>query len=123
MGEIAEMMLDGTMDFETGEWNFDGADGPGFPMTTSQAKAYRLGQRDFLERRKFWGDWMTVAQFARDGERAGVPATRANLRKAMGWSRKKAGGIIAAMTDAGFLRCKADTFGLTVKGENTLEAS
>jgi len=119
MGEIAEMLLDGTMDFETGEWNFDGADGPGFPMTTSQAKAYRLGQRDFQERRKFWGDWMTVAQFARD---AGV-ASRADLRKAMGWSIKKSGGIIAAMTNADVIRCKGDTFSLTTKGEKTLEAS
>lgn len=38
MGEIAEMMLDGTMDPETGEWNFDGEDGPGFPMTGSEAE-------------------------------------------------------------------------------------
>lgn len=41
MGEIAEMMLDGTMDCETGEWNFDGEDGPGFPMTGDEAASYR----------------------------------------------------------------------------------
>ncbi len=41
MGEIAEMMLDGTMDCETGEWNFDGEDGPGFPMTGAEAAAYK----------------------------------------------------------------------------------
>lgn len=41
MGEIAEMMLDGTMDPETGEWNFDGEDGPGFPMTGRQAAEYQ----------------------------------------------------------------------------------
>lgn len=41
MGEIAEMMLDGTMDWETGEWNFDGEDGPGFPMTGAEAAAFR----------------------------------------------------------------------------------
>ena len=42
MGEIAEMMLDGTMDPETGEWNFDGEDGPGFPMTAEEAADYRV---------------------------------------------------------------------------------
>jgi hypothetical protein len=41
MGEIADMMLDGTMDSETGEWNFEGEDGPGFPMTGAEAAAYR----------------------------------------------------------------------------------
>jgi hypothetical protein len=41
MGEIADMMLDGTMDCETGEWNFDGLDGPGWPMTGSEAAAYK----------------------------------------------------------------------------------
>jgi hypothetical protein len=40
MGEIADMMLDGTMDSETGEWNFDGEDGPGFPMTGTEAANY-----------------------------------------------------------------------------------
>jgi len=40
MGEIADMMLDGTLDCETGEWNgFDEA--PGFPMTGADAAAYR----------------------------------------------------------------------------------
>lgn len=43
MGEIADMMLDGTMDCETGEWNFDGEDGPGFPMTGAQARAFKNG--------------------------------------------------------------------------------
>lgn len=40
-GDIAEMMLDGTMDPETGEWNFDGEDGPGFPMTGAEAAEFR----------------------------------------------------------------------------------
>lgn len=44
MGEIADMMIDGTMDWETGEWNFDGEDGPGFPMTGAEAAIYR-GER------------------------------------------------------------------------------
>ena len=44
MGEIADMMLDGTMDCETGEWNFDGEDGPGFPMTGAQARAFKRGR-------------------------------------------------------------------------------
>lgn len=43
MGEIADMMLDGTMDPETGEFNFDGEDGPGFPMTGKQARAWKRG--------------------------------------------------------------------------------
>jgi hypothetical protein len=47
MGEIADMMLDGTMDFETGEFNFDGEDGPGFPMTGAQAAAWN---RDYGRR-------------------------------------------------------------------------
>jgi hypothetical protein len=41
MGEIADMMLDGTMDCETGEWNFDGEDGPGFPMTGAEAAQFK----------------------------------------------------------------------------------
>lgn len=44
MGEIADMMIDGTMDWETGEWNFDGEDGPGFPMTGAEAAAFKRGQ-------------------------------------------------------------------------------
>ena len=32
MGEIAEMMLDGTMCQGCGVFLFEGADGPGFPM-------------------------------------------------------------------------------------------
>lgn len=46
MGEIAEMMLDGTMDWETGEWNFDGEDGPGFPMTGAEARRFRGDWRE-----------------------------------------------------------------------------
>lgn len=45
MGEIADMMLDGTMDCETGEWNFDGEDGPGWPMTGAEARAHRNAHR------------------------------------------------------------------------------
>ena len=45
MGEIADMMLDGTMDCETGEWNFDGEDGPGWPMTGAEAAEYRRSMR------------------------------------------------------------------------------
>lgn len=41
MGEISEMLLDGTMDPETGEFNFDGEDGPGFPMTGAQADEFK----------------------------------------------------------------------------------
>lgn len=58
MGEIADMMLDGTMDPETGEWNFDGEDGPGFPMTGAQAAEFRRatnwspGDRQLVVERK-----------------------------------------------------------------------
>lgn len=41
MGEMAELMLDGTIDPETGEWNFDGEDGPGWPMTGAEAAAFK----------------------------------------------------------------------------------
>ena len=33
MGEIAEMMLDGTMCQACGEWMYEGSDGPGYPQT------------------------------------------------------------------------------------------
>lgn len=62
MGEIAEMMLDGTMDPETGEFNFDGDDGPGWPMTAAEAAAYRRElarprrKRARHERGKFTGE-------------------------------------------------------------------
>jgi len=46
MGEIADMMLDGTMDPETGEFNFDGEDGPGWPMTAAEAAAWRCAGLD-----------------------------------------------------------------------------
>lgn len=52
MGEIAEMMLDGTMDPETGEFNFDGQDGPGWPMTGAEAAAYRRAGPDRRSRRR-----------------------------------------------------------------------
>lgn len=45
MGEIADMMLDGTMDPETGEFNFDGEDGPGYPMTGAEAAEFRRATR------------------------------------------------------------------------------
>lgn len=42
------MMLDGTMDPETGEFNFDGEDGPGWPMTAAEAD---LWNRTFSPRK------------------------------------------------------------------------
>jgi hypothetical protein len=45
MGEIADMMLDGTMDPETGEFNFDGENGPGFPMTGAEAEQFKRATR------------------------------------------------------------------------------
>lgn len=52
MGEIADMMLDGTMDFETGEWNFDGQDGPGFPMTGAEAAEWKRTTRPARRRQR-----------------------------------------------------------------------
>ena len=51
MGEIADMYLDGTMDFETGEFNFDGDDGPGWPMTAAEAAAFQRTARTKHRRR------------------------------------------------------------------------
>lgn len=49
-GDIADMMLDGTMDPETGEWNFDGEDGPGWPMTGEEAAEFKRTTRRFSAR-------------------------------------------------------------------------
>lgn len=51
-GDVAEMMLDGTMDPETGEFNFDGFDGPGWPMTGAEAAAYARATRGSRPRRE-----------------------------------------------------------------------
>ena len=74
MGEIAEMMLDGTMDPETGEFNFDGEDGPGWPMTGAQAADFRCGRPHPLRRS--------------NGKRALIPAVDAKMplgKKAAKW--------------------------------------
>ena len=39
MGEIADMMLDGTMCEGCGEFLYDGADGPGFPQYCAACQA------------------------------------------------------------------------------------
>jgi hypothetical protein len=65
VGEIADMMLDGTMDSETGEWNFDGEDGPGWPMTGAEAAEYRRAERKFPAERKvkpLFGLWLRLAE-------------------------------------------------------------
>jgi len=38
MGEIADMMLDGTMCQQCGVWMHEGEDGPGFPQTCSDCR-------------------------------------------------------------------------------------
>jgi endogenous inhibitor of DNA gyrase (YacG/DUF329 family) len=38
MGEIADMMLDGTMCAGCGEWMDDGEDGPGYPCCCEACK-------------------------------------------------------------------------------------
>lgn len=45
MGEIADMMLDGTMCQVCGVWMDDGNDGPGFPQTCSCCRSYDRRER------------------------------------------------------------------------------
>lgn len=75
MGEIAEMMLDGTMDPETGEFNFDGEDGPGFPMTGEEATEFKraTGWKSPLgssEPRKLHGVWLKIARTVSEGAKS-----------------------------------------------------
>ena len=85
MGEIAEMMLDGTMDWETGEWNFDGADGPGFPMTGAEA-------------RRFSGEWRAPpAEFKMTKKVRARLAPFGDLRQcsAYHWQVRRDGKVVA----------------------------
>lgn len=112
MGEIADMMLDGTMDHETGEWNFDGEDGPGFPMTAAEAADF-LGDDHKRREEPLFGVWYRIAAAldkAQDG--LTVPEATAYVHGVRGLE-----GAFAGMADAGFI--KADTEGrywLTVDG-------
>lgn len=72
MGEYAEMMLDGTCDPETGEFNFDGEDGPGWPMTSAEAAEYSglVGgrhRRPTVTGKPIHGFWRTVAEAVASG--------------------------------------------------------
>lgn len=78
MGEIAEMMIDGTMD-ENGEFNFDGEDGPGFPLSAAEAEDYKrsTGWKSRLAQtgptpptgRRIHGFWRRIADHVRGGAR------------------------------------------------------
>ncbi len=125
MGEIAEMMLDGTMDPETGEFNFDGEDGPGFPMTGAQARAWtradRLAGRKDREP-KLTGLWGRIARAVRD-----TPMSRdqiADMFRAEGESRKKAkyrvGTAIYKMTSARYLTRQRGRFIITATAAQEL---
>lgn len=98
MGEIADMMLDGTMDPETGEFNFNGADGPGWPMSRAEAAEWKRQsppkvqakghQRDLaaiteaLSIAAGWARNKPDSQRARDKVKAGLDAAR-RLRAAL----------------------------------------
>lgn len=119
MGEIAEMMLDGTMDFETGEFNFDGADGPGFPLTRAQAEPFRSeGRMVRSEPYALKGDWSVLARFVGDG-RAG----RKEARQGLEWSKRKVGGVISAMEGAGLMQTGGSEFWMTERGLQAMRAT
>lgn len=117
MGEVAEMMLDGTLDPETGEWNgFEDGEEPGFPMTGAEAARYQreLASADGRPRgkvRPLRGDWAVLARFVGEGR-----AHRKEARQGLEWSKRKVGGIIATMEEAGLMATGASDFWLTPRG-------
>lgn len=85
MGEIAEMMLDGTMDWETGEWNFDGADGPGFPMTGAEARQFGGG----------WSDQPAAFKMTKAIRKRLAPFGELRQCSAYHWQIRRAGKVVA----------------------------
>lgn len=57
------------------------------------------------------GDWAVVAYFLGEGD-----ATRAEIRAATGWNKKKMGGLLAAMIAADLVRSKRNRVWMTQKG-------
>lgn len=118
MGEIAEMMLDGTMDPETGEFNFDGEDGPGWPMNGAEAAEYRRGQRPRPSPHALRGDWSVLARWVADGRE-----TRRAARDGLCWSKRKLGGVISAMESAGLMATGGPEFWMTARGLEAMRAT
>ena len=120
MGEIAEMMLDGTLDPETGEWNGFEGEAPGFPMTGAEAERFRSEGRMRPPRgepRALTGEWSVLARFVADG-RAG----RKEARQGLEWSKRKLGGIIAGMESAGLMATGGSEFWMTERGLQAMRA-
>jgi hypothetical protein len=88
VGEIADMMLDGTMDPETGEFNFDGEDGPGFPMTGAEAAAYRQTRPVRPKRHGIDGFWRKIAEAVEGTDGQTIEQLR---EKMVGEARSEAG--------------------------------
>lgn len=124
MGEIAEMMLDGTMDPETGEFNFDGEDGPGFPMTGAEAAEWKGETIRHGSRRGITGLWreiMTaiIGGYNRTTDIVDTVETRRN-------SRTRAKALITAqcerMDGVGLIKLERGRWYLTEKGRDQYDA-
>lgn len=123
MGEIAEMMLDGTMDPETGEFNFNGEDGPGWPMTAAEAAEYRgfVGGGHRPPARgpaPIHGFWRRVAEAVQGGAVGTVTVARAI--HASHTDTKRA---IQAMVAAGYLHRDTGTLALTKRCRRELSST
>lgn len=122
-GDVAEMMLDGTMDPETGEFNFDGEDGPGFPMTHAEAQAYR-GKRSTAYQRggekpaALYGIWLHIALQISRGHTtiAGIEAKIDNRRQ-----RGSLKSHLGSMQGANLIHARDGHWFLTKRGREQLE--
>lgn len=125
MGEIAEMMLDGTMDPETGEFNFEGADGPGWPMTGAEAEAYRRGRypgrnepfRAIHEEGALYGFWRLIGDKLREGY-----GSADAVADALNASEDKVEGHLVTMKKSGLVHRDQGPWKLTKRGKHRLEA-
>lgn len=122
MGEIADMMLDGTMDPETGEFNFDGEDGPGFPMTAAEADEFKRatgwrGHDGPSEHRgkPLFGFWRAIALEVKMGAN-----THQKLADALPGQGRAVSSQIKHMVRAGFLTWSGRLLVLTGKAEADL---
>lgn len=111
MGEIAEMMLDGTMGPETGEFNFEGEDGPGWPMTGAEAEQYRRDTAPVSPPHRLRGDWALVGRCIGEGE-----ALLADLERELEMEPRKLRGVLGAMTAANLTRRQGKRVWLTQRG-------
>lgn len=78
MGEIAEMMLDGTMCAGCGEWLHDGEDGPGYPeycaSCRKQGYADHEAEHECPTCSKLFGSDYAMNQHRRDAHKDGPQA-------------------------------------------------